>query len=105
MSVTVIPMSENDNALRVPEVVRDELREYADAHGMTYDEAVLDILPEPSNGAIIDRGPTKWVSLGDEPYERLSELTGEGVDRAEALYFYLRQARTREDHDYEVTDD
>jgi len=77
--------------LRLPRNVRSQLREYADERGMTYTEAMLDILPEDVEEERVDRGENSWIKIDTPAHERLDALTGRGVDYKDVVYHFLQK--------------
>lgn len=79
----------NKITIRLPENVRERLRDYADEEGLTYTEAILEIIPEDADE--VELGEGRWMDLGSPAHERLDEKTGEGVDYGYVIDHFLRE--------------
>lgn len=78
------------NTIRIPEKTKSRLRAIADEQELTFSEALLAVLPDDAERPL-DRGSDDFITVSDEAYKRLKSLSGEGVDQAETIAYFLER--------------
>lgn len=78
-----------EHTLRLPDRIRDRLREMFPEH--TYTEALLEVLPEAEPENVVVKGETVWIEIDSPAHKRLDELTGEGATYGDVVEHYLNE--------------
>lgn len=79
-------------SMRIPGEVREDLRDFAEAHGFDrtdYDAALAELLPDDPDAEGLVLGESRFIDVDEEQHARLKELTGEGADLADTIRYYL----------------
>lgn len=85
--------SKLDRSVRVPEEVRETLRDYADERDLTYDEALREVLPADVEVNVLSRRSV-FIEVSEEAHERLQGLAGRGYTYGDVVEHFLREADT-----------